>query len=126
MLRHLRNGRRFEKSRDLELDLRHVVDMAENAGGQQRVPARREEVIVYADLLEAKDLRPAFRQRAFEWSPWRHKGPPRCIAIRKPEFIRQPDPLDLAGWALGDFLDDDDLARDLEFGNTPDGELTNV
>src|SRR4029077_747951 len=57
MARHLRHGRGFEESRDLELDLRHVVDVTENTEGQERVPSRREEVIVNADLLDPKDLR---------------------------------------------------------------------
>src|SRR5689334_18805899 len=108
MLRHLRHGRRFEKSRDLELDLRQIVDVAQSAGGQQRVPARGEEIIVNADLLDPKDFRPALRQRAFERSSRRDKSlPPFCT--REPEFVRQPDTLDFAGWTLGDFVNENNL-----------------
>src|SRR5262245_47475715 len=123
MVRHLRHGRRFEKSRDLELDLSQIVDVAENAGSQERVAPRREEVIVNADLLDSKDLRPALCQLTLERSPRRHKGLPRFKAAREPELIGQPDPLDFAGGALGDALDDDDLTRDLEIRDASHGKL---
>ena len=75
MVRHLRNGRRLEKPRNLELDLRNVVDVAENVGGQERVSARREEVIVNTDLLDLEDLCPVLGQHLLERRPWRDEGP---------------------------------------------------
>src|SRR5262249_51252767 len=50
----------------------------------------------------------------------------RWRATGKPQLVRQPDTLDFAGRSLGDVLDDDDLARDLEVCNAPGGELTNI
>ena len=44
----------------------------------------------------------------------------------EPQLRSQADPLHFAGRALWDFPDDEDPARDLEVGDAPDGELTNV
>ena len=45
---------------------------------------------------------------------------------RETEFRRQADTLHFAGRAFWDFRDDEHLARDLEVGDAPDGELANV
>src|SRR6266481_8619184 len=71
MVRHLRDGRRREKSRGLELNFRKVVDVGENVRGEERVPARRKEVIVDTDLLELEDLCPTFGQQFLYGRSWR-------------------------------------------------------
>ena len=126
MVRHLRNSRRLEKPRDLELNLRDVVDVAENVGGQERISARREEVIVNTDLLDLEDLCPVLGQHLLERRPWRDEGPRQAVPARETQLSRQADTLHFAGRAFWDFPDDEDLARDLEVGDAPDGELTNV
>ena len=93
MVRHLRNGRRLEKPRDLELDLRDFIDVAENVGGQERVSAQRKEVIVNTDLLDLKDLCPVLGQQLLERRPWRDEGLRRGGAGRETQFGRQADTL---------------------------------
>src|SRR5262249_3146652 len=124
MLRHLRGGRRREKSRGLELNFRKVVDVGENVRGEERVSARRKEVIVDTDLLELEDLRPTLGQQFLEGRSWRDEGRRQGSAGRKAQFGRQADALHFAGWAFWNFTDDEDLARDLEVGNAADCELT--
>src|SRR2546428_417620 len=125
MLRHLRDGRRREKSRGLELNFRNLVDMTENACGEERVSARGKEVIVDTDPLELEDLCPTFRQQCLEGGPWRDEGPWQSSGGgRKTQFGCQTDTLHFAGRAFWNFIDDEDLARDLEVGDAADGELT--
>ena len=127
MARHLRNSRRLEKPRDLDLDLRDLVHVAENASGQERVSAQCEEVIVDTDLLDLEDLRPELRPASSRAASVARRRPaPRRSAGRETQFSRQADPLHFAGRAFWDFPDDEHLARDLEVGDAPDGELTNV
>src|SRR5262245_13008526 len=126
MVRHLRNRRCLEKSRGLELNFRKVVDVAENVCGEERVSARRKEVIVDADLLELEDLRPTLGQQFLERRSRRDEGRRQSSAGRKTQFGRQADTLHFAGRAFWNFIDDEDLARDLEVGDAADGELTYV
>ena len=46
--------------------------------------------------------------------------------VARPSLAAKPITLHFAGRAFWDFLDDEHLARDLEVGDAPDGELTNV
>src|SRR5215472_4990449 len=62
MVCHLRDGRRLEKSRGRKLNFCRFVDMAENPRGEERVSARRKEVIMDTDLLEVKNLCPTLGQ----------------------------------------------------------------
>src|SRR6516162_755618 len=124
MLRYLRDGGRLEKFRGPELDLRDVVDVGENARGEERVSARRKEVIVDTDLLELEDLCPTLGQQCFEGRSWRDQGRRQSSAGRKAQFGRQADPLQFAGGAFRNFIDDEYLARDLEVGDAADRELT--
>src|SRR5260370_5358759 len=62
MLRHLRDGRRSEKSRGLELNFRGIVDVGENARGQERVSTRGKEGIEDPEPLEPEDRRPTLAQ----------------------------------------------------------------
>src|SRR5258708_3954505 len=123
MVRHLRNGRRLEKSRNLELNLRDVVDVAENVRGQKRVSARREEVLVNPERLARQDFCPALGGRLGGRRRGRDEGGGQGGADRETQFSRQADTLHFAGRAFWDVLDDEDVARDLEVGDTADGEL---
>src|SRR5262249_47808357 len=126
MMRHLRNGRPLEEARNLELNLRNVVDVPENARGQERVSARREEIIVNTDLLDPEDLCPALGQRFLKRRPWRDESRRLAAATRQSQLGRQANTLHLAGRALRDLIDNEDMARDLEVGDAADGELTKV
>ena len=91
MVRHLRNRRRLEKAGDLELELRDLVHVGENVGGQERVAAQREEIIMDADLLDLEDLCPAFGQHLLEGRPRRDEGPRRGDgAVASPSFAAKP------------------------------------
>src|SRR6266436_4990059 len=126
MVRHLRNSGRLEKPRNLELNLSDFVYVGEDVGSQERVSARREEVIVNTNLLDLEDLCPVLGQHILERRPWRDVGPRQASAGRDTQFSRQADALHFAGRAFWDFPDDEYLARDLEVGDAPDGKLTNV
>src|ERR1700730_10148962 len=97
MVRHLRNSRRLEKSRKLELNLRDFECMAEDVGGPERVSAQCEEVIVNPDLFDLEDLCPAFGQRLLESCAWRDEGSWQGSADRVTQFSRQADTLPFAG-----------------------------
>src|SRR6266446_6881466 len=124
MLRHLRDGRRCEKSRGLEFNFRDIVDVGENARGEERVSTRGKEVIVDADLLELEDLGPTLGQQFLQRRSWRDEGCRQGGARRKTQFGRQADPPHFPGRAFWNFIDDEYLARDLEVGDAADGELT--
>ena len=100
--------------------------MGENVGGQERVSARREEVIVNTDLFNLEDLCPVLGQQLLERRPWRDEGPREGCAVRHTQFSRQADTLHFTGMAFRYFRDDEYLARDLEVRDAPSGELTNV
>ncbi len=57
-LRQLGRGREGEQVLDGEVDAEDVADPGENLGGEQRVAAELEEVVVDADRLDAEDLLP--------------------------------------------------------------------
>src|ERR1700692_3813297 len=103
MVCYLRNSRRLEKLGNLELDLRDVVDVAENVGGQERVSARGEEVIVNADLLDLEDLCPVLGQHLLEHRPRRNEVARLGGAGRDTKFSGQADTLHFAGRAFWDF-----------------------
>ena len=92
----------------------------------RRISAQCEEIIVNTDLLDLQDLCPVLGQRLLERRPWRDGGPRQAGAGRETQFSRQADTLHFAGRAFWDFPDDEHLARDLEVGDAPDGELANV
>src|SRR6266436_4359804 len=103
MVRHLRNSGRLEKPRNLELNLSDFVYVGEDVGSQERVSARREEVIVNTDLLNLEDLCPVLGKPLLQEGPWRHEGRQRGSAGRETQFNGQADTLLLSGWAFRDF-----------------------
>jgi len=117
MERHFRDSWCLEESRDLELNLRNIVDVSQNVAGQERVSARREKVIVNADLVDLQDLCPALGQHLLERRPWRREGLREGITGREAQFGRQADTLHFASRAFWDFADDEHLARNLEVGD---------
>src|ERR1700747_359975 len=92
MMRHLRDGRRCEKSRGLELNFRDIVDVGENARGEERVSARGKEVIVDTELLEPEELRPTLGEQFLQRRSWRDEGGRQGGAGRKTQSGRQADP----------------------------------
>ena len=58
ILRHLGDGRRVEQAHDPDFEMHGIVNAGENMRGQKRIAAQREEIVVNADLLEAKHVRP--------------------------------------------------------------------
>jgi hypothetical protein len=44
--------------------------VVEDFGCQERVSARREEVIVNTDLRDVQDLRPVLGKQLLQWRPW--------------------------------------------------------
>ncbi len=96
-------------------------------------------------MWPGESLRPTRRSHRGYRSARLGGSPPRCLAstfssgvrgatkargtavpARETQFRRQADTLHFAGRAFWDFPDDEHLARDLEVGDAPDGELTNV
>src|SRR6266852_386637 len=126
MVRHLRNSRRLEKPRNLDLNLRDFVYVAEDVGNQERVSARRKEVIVNTDLRDLEDLCPAFGKQLLRRCPRRDEGPRRGSAGRETQLVGQASTLLLSGWAFWYFADDEDLAWNLEVGNPANGELAYI
>src|SRR6266478_7289301 len=124
IVRHLRHGRRLEKSRGFDLDFRNVVDVPENVRGKERISARCEEIVVDSDLLQLEDLGPAFAQQSLEVRSWRYESRRRRASACESQLRRQADALHFAGRPFWNFADDDYLARDLEVGDVADGELT--
>jgi len=49
-----------------------------------------------------------------------------CALAAEPQLVRQPDALQLAGGAFGDFLEEHDLARHLEIGEPGSGEVAQL
>src|ERR1700730_17967959 len=109
MVRRLRDGRRREKSRELELDFRKLVDVAENVCGEERVSPRHEEVIVDTDLPELEDLCPTLGQQRLKLRSRRDEGGRRGNAACEAQLCRQADTLHFAGRAFWDFIDDEYL-----------------
>src|SRR6266853_901385 len=124
MVGHLSDGRRLEEPRNPELNLRDLVYVAENVCDQERVSARREEVIVNADLLDLEDLRPTLGQDLLERRSRRGEAPRQ--AGREPQFGCQADTLHFAGRTSWNFSNNEYLARNLEVGQAPAGEPPNI
>ena len=57
-----RDGRRLEQPAQGEVDIQHGVRPGDDLGGQQRMPAQLEEVVVDADAFQAQDFCPDRRQ----------------------------------------------------------------
>src|SRR6185295_9748021 len=55
---HPRGGRRCEHGREGKLDPEDVAHSGEQAGGEQRMPAEREEVVARGDPFDAEQLAP--------------------------------------------------------------------
>ena len=53
-----RDGRRLEQPAQGEVDIQHGVRAGDDPGGQQRMPAQLEEVVVDADAFQAQDFCP--------------------------------------------------------------------
>ena len=123
---HLRDGGRLEEERELDLDMHDVVQLNEDACGQQRVPAQRKEIIVGTDLFDLQHLSPDSGEHLLDRRAWRDVGLRRAGVVLEPQLRGQADTLHFAGRAFRDFLDDEHLARDLEVGDAPEGKLTNV
>jgi hypothetical protein len=70
MARHFCNRRRLEQLRDVEFNVRKLVNMDENVGCEEGVSARGEEVIMDADVFELKDLRTTPRQQFLKRRSW--------------------------------------------------------
>src|SRR5262245_57002231 len=102
MLRHLCNSGCLEKFRNLKPNLRNVVHVAENVGGEERVSTRCNEIIVNTDLLDLEDLRPAFGQLVLEWRPWRDESARQHRAARETQFRCQANTLHFASRASWD------------------------
>ena len=75
-LRQRGDGRRLEQAADRDLDVERRADAADQPGGQQRVAAELEEVVVDADLGNAQHLGEQRAQHRFLRRA-RRRGAPR-------------------------------------------------
>ena len=64
MVSHLRNGRRLEKTQDLDLDVQVFMYAEEKLGRQKRVATQDEEVIMDTNLFEFEHVRAKSRLAA--------------------------------------------------------------
>ena len=58
IFRHLGNGRCIEQAYDPDFEMHDIVNAGQNVRGQKRIAAQREEIVMDADPVEAKHLRP--------------------------------------------------------------------
>src|SRR5262245_8382434 len=97
LLRYFGDGRSLEEPRHIELDLRDLVNVAENVARQQRVSTRGEEIIVNADPLEIQDLGPVLCQLRLQRRAWCDAGGRLTRAACQTELGCQADALHLTG-----------------------------
>ena len=64
------DGRGFEDGADRQLDIERGADAADEAGGQQGMPAQIEEVVIDAELLPAEDFGEEVGEDLFLRGPW--------------------------------------------------------
>ncbi|KYF98019.1 hypothetical protein BE20_03765, partial [Sorangium cellulosum] len=88
------DGRRLEDRPDGDVDAEHVAEAGRRAGGRERVPADREEVVVRADALDPEDGAPHLGDRLLEAGARRR--PRREIARGAPRGRGQRLAVDLA------------------------------
>ena len=96
MMSRLRDGRRLEKARNLDLELHDVVDIGDKLRDKQRVSAQGEEVIVDPDPFDLEDLCPAFGQYLLKRCPRRDEVLRHGDAARQAQLCRQADTLHFA------------------------------
>src|SRR5262249_26736058 len=122
MVSHFGNRRRREEPADLDIEMQALVHVGENACGQERISAQREEVIMDPDPFDLEDLCPECGQLLLQRGPWRDEGLRHGMA-REPQLSCQADTLHFARRAFWELPNDEYLARDLEVGDAPDREL---
>ena len=89
-----------------------VPDSSDRLGAEDRVAAEREEVVADADARTGRAPTPRSRSAAVSRNPYGGGQRARsCLVHGNPEPLGEPDPLELAGRALRDLVDDEDAAR---------------
>src|SRR5215831_6583441 len=106
--------------------MRDLVHASKNLRGRERVATQREEIVVNTDLFNTQNLCPMFGEHFFKRCSWCDKGLRGRYWSHNIQFRRQAEPQRFARGAFGKLPDDDHLARDLEVGDAPDDELTDI